>query len=505
MQSYIPPRFTDNERIAKIQKTFPEIDAIYREFAETNHCPGYAYGIIVDGKLAHSGSGGFIDIDKKIPTTTKSMFRIASMTKSFTAMAILMLRDEGKLRLDDPVYLYIPEIKNQQLTADAPVITVRDLLTHSEGFPTDDPWGDRQLDATDEELIALLKNGVFFSNVTGITYEYSNLGYALLGYIIKKVSAISYEEFIEKKICHPIGMKDVAMDFRKVTPSQLSHGYRWINEQWSEEALLPDGVFGAMGGMIASIESFSHYVALHQSAWPPRDDKETAPLKRSTLREMHQPWRFSELVTGSDSSEGDDPIRTIAYGYGLRWTRDSKGRVFVGHSGGLPGFGSNWSFMPDHGVGVIFFANVTYVGAHKINQKTLYRLSDAAELKPRQLPASKVLKDRQSALTKLLPDWKNGETSGIFAENFFLDYPIDVLIKEGNKLYENAGKILSVSDLVAENQLRGSFTLVGEKADLQISFSLSPENPPLIQEYRIKELTRNDSQMEGVLVNAYHP
>ena len=95
--AYRPPAFADAERLKKIETYFPVVEKIYKEYAEKYHFPGYAFGIMVDGKLVYSGSGGYTDIEKKIPATTKSMFRIASMSKSFTAMAIVKLRDEGKL------------------------------------------------------------------------------------------------------------------------------------------------------------------------------------------------------------------------------------------------------------------------------------------------------------------------------------------------------------------------------------------------------------------------
>src|ERR1700741_1365882 len=129
--TYHPPSFTDADRLKKLQAFFPIVDKIYKEYAEKNHFPGYAFGIMLDGKLVYSGSGGYSDIDKKIPATTRSMFRIASMSKSFTAMAILKLRDEGKLKLDDPVSKYIPGMSGQKLTNDAPEITIKNLLTHS--------------------------------------------------------------------------------------------------------------------------------------------------------------------------------------------------------------------------------------------------------------------------------------------------------------------------------------------------------------------------------------
>jgi CubicO group peptidase (beta-lactamase class C family) len=168
---------------------------------------------MLDGKLVYSGAGGFADIEKKVPATTQTMFRIASMSKSFTAMAILKLRDEGKLKLDDAVEKYIPELKGQRLTSDAPVITIRNLLTHSAGLPEDNPWGDRQLADTDEELLSLLRNRVSLSNVPSVAYEYSNLGFAILGHIIKKVSGISYEEYIRKNIWQPLGMNQAEWEY----------------------------------------------------------------------------------------------------------------------------------------------------------------------------------------------------------------------------------------------------------------------------------------------------
>ncbi|HTD41086.1 MAG TPA: serine hydrolase domain-containing protein, partial [Mucilaginibacter sp.] len=143
-QSYKPPVFTDPDILKKIEAAYPVIDKLYKEYAEQNHFPGLVYGIVVDGKLVHTGSIGYTDLKDKTTASSKSDFRIASMSKSFTAMAILKLRDEGKLKLDDPAYLYIPEMKRiKYLTKDASPITIRNLLTHSAGYPEDNPWGDR--------------------------------------------------------------------------------------------------------------------------------------------------------------------------------------------------------------------------------------------------------------------------------------------------------------------------------------------------------------------------
>ncbi len=484
--TYQAPNFTDNNRAEKLAKYFPLVEKIYNEYATKNHFPGYSFGIVLDGKLVYSGAGGFTDIDKKTAATTQSMFRIASMSKSFTAMAILKLRDEGKLKLDDPVAQYIPEMKGQQLTKDAPIMTVRNLLSHSAGFPEDNPWGDRQLAISDADLIAMIKKGISFSNDPCLTYEYSNMGFAMLGYIIKKVTGIPYSDYIEKNIWQPLNMQQASWEYSNVPAKELAHGYRWINNNWREESLLHDGIYGAMGGMITSIESFSKYVAFHQSAWPPRNDIETGPIKRSSVREMHQPWRFSSLNAAYKYPSGRACAMAAAYAYGLRWSKDCEGRETIGHTGGLPGFGSNWVILPEYGLGVMFFANLTYAPTSFANVQVLDTLLRLTGIQPRQLPASKILTQRRDDLVKLLPQFNKAAQSGIFAVNFFADYFTESLKKEATEIFEKAGTIKKVNEVVPENQLRGYFIVEGEKANINISFTLTPENPALIQEYHIK-------------------
>jgi len=190
-----------------------EIDSLYRLFATENHLPGVAYGIIIDTSLAYAGATGYSNLSDSTPVTVSTAFRAASMTKSFTALAILRLRDEGKLRLDDPVSRWLPELDSlRYLSDDAPVLTIRHLLTHTGGFPQDDPWADRQLETTEEELCAMIRAGLTMSNVPGITYEYSNLGYTLLGMIIKAVTGKTYQSYIDSVVFRPLGMTSTAWE-----------------------------------------------------------------------------------------------------------------------------------------------------------------------------------------------------------------------------------------------------------------------------------------------------
>jgi CubicO group peptidase (beta-lactamase class C family) len=137
----------------KLRSAFPEIDARFTAFAERSHVPGIAWGVVVDGDLVHHGAAGYRELTTKAPVTADTVFRIASMTRSFTALCILKLRDEGKLALDDPAEKYVPELAGLKYpTSDSPKITIRHLLSHAEGWPEDNAWGDRQLAVTGDEM-----------------------------------------------------------------------------------------------------------------------------------------------------------------------------------------------------------------------------------------------------------------------------------------------------------------------------------------------------------------
>ncbi|QEC46064.1 serine hydrolase [Pseudobacter ginsenosidimutans] len=466
------------------------VDGIYKDFARKNDYPGLVYGIVRNGQLIYTGNTGLSNIEKQIPATSTSAFRIASMTKSFVSVAILQLRDQGKLKLDDPAYNYIPELKQQHYASDdAPLLTVRHLLTHAAGFPEDNPWGDRQLAISNEAMLAMVKKGISFSNSPGVKYEYSNLGFALLGYIIQQVSGLPYEEYIDKNILTPLNMAHTYWEYSKVPANELALGYRRLNNNWVEQPMLHSGAYGAMGGMITTIEDFAKYMNFHLSGWPARNGPEDGPLKRSSIREMQQPWNFNTLNARYQfPGETSACPMVAAYGYGLRWTRDCKGRVMVGHSGGLPGFGTNWTILPDYGIGVVCFANLTYASATYINTVVIDTLLDLTGATPRPIPVTPILDQRKKELVAFLPDWQNATNSDAFADNFFLDYFPDSLRKEAKDIFTKAGAIKSIGTMVPENNLRGYFLIEGEKATIEVRFTLTPETPAKIQEYEIRRL-----------------
>lgn len=485
-QPYSPPRFEDPERLARIRAVLPQLDALYHDHAGTNHLPGFVYGVVVDGQLVHVHTGGLAEVETGRPVTPATRFRIASMSKSFTAAAILKLRDAGKLSLEDPVAKHLPEFRKVvPPTADSPVVTIRHLLRMSGGLPQDDPWGDRKLAETDAQLDALVGQGLTFSNPTGIRWEYSNLGYALLGRIVTRVSHQPYQKFITREILRPLGMTNTVYEIDAVPANDLAHGYRWEHGRWQPEPMLHDGAWGAMGGLVTTVADFSRYVAFHLDAWPPRDGADTGPLRRATRREMHRPWEVVSVPADFTDLAGQPIARVAGYSTGLSWNQDARGIIWVRHAGGLPGFGSEYRFLPDHGVGLIAFANRTYAPMTPVNLRAMELLVESARIPARVVVPPPFLVHRAEQLARILRDWNAADVADALAPNVFLDRSPEDWRAESRGLLEKTGPITGTTPLVAENQLRGRFQLLGEHGVIEVSLTLMPERDPKIQEVKV--------------------
>lgn len=483
-----PPAFADAARREKLARAFPEIDRIMTDFATRAHVPGAAWGIVIDGELAHSGVTGYRDLAAKSPVEPDTAFRIASMTKSFTAMAILKLRDEGKLSLDDPAEKYVPEMKALVYpTGDSPRITIRHLLSHSEGFPEDNPWGDRQLADTDAQLSAMIRGGIPFSTSPGTAYEYSNYGFAILGRIISNVSGQPYRTYIRSNILAPLKMANTTLEPSEVPQERFAHGYRWEDERWKEEPVLPDGAFGSMGGMITTVPDLARYVAAYLGAWPPHDGPETAPIRRSSLREMQQVWRPSPAAVGRSAS-GAIRLNTGGYAFGLRVSQTCDFRHIVAHSGGLPGYGSQMRWLPEYGVGIIAFGNLRYTGWQAPVDAAFDALLRTGALQPRVVQPSPALIDARNAAAKLVVKWDDALADSIAAENLFLDTDKAHRRADLDRLHEAVGACTAGSGFDnVENALRGSWVMDCERGKVRASITLAPTMPPKVQFFSARQ------------------
>jgi CubicO group peptidase (beta-lactamase class C family) len=340
------------------------IDEMAARFAARGGQPGIAYGVVADGELVHAGGLGESFAGGPAPQAGTA-FRIASMTKSFTASAIMLLREDGVLRLDDPAQRYVPELRGLRLPAgDSRPVTIRQLLTMTAGFPTDDPWGDRQQGmplSSFDELLAT--GGVRCCWAPGTRFEYSNLGYAVLGRLITAVTGSGYEAAIRDMLLSPLGMTATGFAAEEFSPARVARGYRREESGgWLE--LVPDssGAFAPMGGIYSCVRDLARWVAGFADAFPARSDPDgDHPLGRAARREMQLP-QVAIPAAGPPAYRFTGPA-AISYGFGLFAENDPSLGSISHHSGGYPGYGSQMRWHPATGLGAIVLANSTYAAA----------------------------------------------------------------------------------------------------------------------------------------------
>jgi len=397
-------------------------------------------------------------------------------------MAIMKLRDAGKLSLDDPAARYVPELGNLKYpTTDSPVITVRHLLSHSAGFPEDNPWGDRQLAEPDVMLSAWMREGLPFSQAPGMGYEYSNTGFAILGQVVARVSGMKAHDYIDREILKPLGMTSTKWEAASVPPDRIAHGYGRPDGSWVRETPLEDGSYGVMGGLYSSVPDLARLVSLYLSAYPARDGEDVGPIKRASLREMqvpHSPYRSSALRATLTSTLS---LSSGGYAFGLGARQTCRFADVVSHSGGLPGYGSQMLWLPEYGVGVVALANGTYAGPGRAVNEAIEALARTGALLPREAQPGAELLRAKSEVDALIRSWSDEGLTKLAAMNLLLDRSLDKRRQEFADLRSAHGVCRPGPGIEATNALRGSWTVPCEKGEVRVRITLAPTKPASVQ------------------------
>lgn len=290
---FVPASAEPGRKAALVALT-PRLDEFFANKVAETRASGAAVGIVLDGELVYARGFGVQDVQTRTPVDAGTVFHIASLTKSFTALAVMKLRDEGKLALDEPLQTYLPQLASLKLpTRDAPPLTARLLLSMAAGLQYDDLWGAVSFGLDDAEFSRLLAEGPSFVTTPGTSYGYSNLGYALLGKLVESVSGSRFTDYVSANVLRPLGMSSSVWNESKVPPARLARGYRWEGEQLLPEETAFETSFEAAGGLYTSLRDYARFLSFNLAAYPPRDDPETGPVRRSTLREMHEGQRWS--------------------------------------------------------------------------------------------------------------------------------------------------------------------------------------------------------------------
>ncbi|HEX3619881.1 MAG TPA: serine hydrolase domain-containing protein, partial [Candidatus Udaeobacter sp.] len=287
------------------------------------HVPGASIAIVRDGHITKAQGYGFANLELRSPATKETVYEIGSTSKQFAATAIMMLVEEGKVRLDDTITKYFPEAPQTWRA-----ITIRHLLTHTSGIQNHvavPHWLDvfrtnlafQTAPSRDELLKMFFKLPLEFQ--PGETWAYDNTGYYLLGIIIEKASGKSYWQFLDERIFKPLGMNATRSTDPLPIVRNRASGYEWKNDHFENRPVLLPAIAFSAGSLLSTVEDMAKWdAALYTEKL----------LKRSSLDQM---WTPPATNDGTDAP----------FNYGFGWFIENyHGHRLVQHSGGTPGFSS---------------------------------------------------------------------------------------------------------------------------------------------------------------------
>ncbi|HEU5074083.1 MAG TPA: serine hydrolase domain-containing protein [Polyangiaceae bacterium] len=357
--------FPDPERKIRLTKGVSDLDAWLEQRGHELNAAGLFVGVVVDDELVASASYGYRSAPEGARVDQDSVFRIGSITKPVTAMAVLGLRDAGKLQLDAPVASYLPEMAQvQALTRDSAPLTIRHLLTHTSGLPreaaTADDTGGK---GTSESSILASLAGIQLEFEPGSRYQYSNLGFTLLGSVIARVSGMPYRQYVQEHVFTPLGLTSATWDAASVPPGRLALPHK-LDDHKVFQIDPKEEVFGAReagGGLYISGRDFGRFLAWQLGAQPAGQDSEEVGLVRASRREAQQPGRFTGFNVQPARAGAPWVANAEASAVGLSWHGYSNCDFdyVVFHNGLVHTYATDAAFLPRFGVGVFAFANST--------------------------------------------------------------------------------------------------------------------------------------------------
>jgi CubicO group peptidase (beta-lactamase class C family) len=346
--------------------------------------PGVSMAIVYKDEVIWKHAMGYSDLEKKTPMETNTVYSICSISKLFTSIALMQLRDQGKIRLDDPVSKHLTWFKIEQVHPDSPPITIESILTHSAGLPreSDYPyWNAPNFDfPAKKKMIEQLKNQKTLYPAFAY-YQYSNLGLTLAGEIVAEISGIDYASYVSKYILKPLGLNDTRPYMPEdLIGEKLATGYSAKTREGNRDKMSffqADAITPA-AGFSSTAEDLARF-----ALWQIRllETRKEEVLKANTLNEM---YRVHFL----------DPDWETTRGLGFGVYRNN-GITFVGHSGSCPGYRSTVQLQVKDKIAVIFMANSLGVNVPKYAQN-IYRVI---------APALKGAGDSSEKSETINPDW----------------------------------------------------------------------------------------------------
>ncbi len=321
--------------------------------------PGIVVGVVSDQDLVWAEGFGHADLDGDRRMDVDTRFRMASHSKLFTATAIMQLREQRKVRLDNPVTDYLPWFTFQLAAPDDPPLTIEHLLTHSSGLPREagSHWSDLDFPTAAEVRDLMSDRQAAFS--PEVRWKYSNLAYTIAGMVVEQVSGLSWAAYLQQNIFDPLGMSSSSVD---TEDAKMATGYG-IRMPDGSRAVMPfvdARGMAAATGLTSTVEDMARFVSAQFRTGARGDDR---LLSTASLRQMH---RVRMLENTWTSGQG--------IGFGVRRV---DGKIFIGHGGGYPGYTTNTSIQLDSKVGVIVLTNTNDSNPGQIARQLMSTVGEA--------------------------------------------------------------------------------------------------------------------------------
>jgi CubicO group peptidase (beta-lactamase class C family) len=319
------------------EEVFAHIPGRIETYLQRTGVPSVAVAVAVDGNVVWETAVGLADKEEKIPATPHTMYQIGSISKNFTATAMLILRERGLVDLDEPANRYLGEAKLQGCWCDADEATVRRLLLHTAGLPNYwNSYYQHEIDRKTDMDEAIRRHGILVFP-PGEKFYYSNLGYGVAGRIIERVSGKTYPEFMREELFEPLGLADTAVFASSVAPDEADAGkYGPEGEAWP----VWSDDFASSGFVYSSVHDLVRYGMFH--------------LK------IHLPDQRPVISDGSIDlmKTAEDPKGMVSADYSLGWgTAYVRGCRLITHGGGGPGIDAHLVLVPSENAVIAVLAN----------------------------------------------------------------------------------------------------------------------------------------------------
>ncbi|MWV49927.1 serine hydrolase [Rathayibacter sp. VKM Ac-2803] len=446
-----------------------------------------------------------------------TVYRIASLSKSFQAAAVLLLRDRGLLTLDDRLSAHVPQFTDPVDRAGVVLpVTVRMVLSNCSGLPEDNGWADHEMGMAREEFLALVARGLAFTERPGDGYQYSNIGFWLLGILVENVSGREFADLVASELLEPLGLTgtryrvtDYAADG---VGGGIAQGFSTVDRgrTWSARPVVGSGVGACAASLFSTLPDIARWSSWLGSAFDP-ENADDAILSRASRREMQ---RGSTTIPAGPLQPASPHLASAAYGLGLVVEQDERFGTLVQHSGGLPGWSANMRWHPASGIGVAVFANTdgvrAAVPAAAMLRAVLVDLDLPAReiaLLPSTLAAARAVED---AIVRF-GDVAAPGAAALFSPNLLSDVPADVrrerlsaALAEVGGLDEARGAApLTERMLWSASAAQLTFLLPGRTGNLECRIELTPTEPALVQRLVIEE--RDPASANASVVRHYRP